>query len=61
MPSHQQYIDLYNAQRTLIDEHAAPVLNAQREAAAEVLQRVGLSRPKDYTHVDPEALLAAEN
>ena len=60
MPSHQQYIDLYNAQRTLIDEHAAPVLNAQREAAAEVLQRVGLSRPKDYTHVDPEALLAAD-
>ena len=60
MSSHQQYIDLYRSQRALIDEHAAPVLNAQREAAAEVLQRVGLSRPKDYTHVDPEALLAAD-
>ena len=60
MSSYQQYIDLFNAQRALIDEHAAPVLNAQREAAAEVLQRVGLSRPKDYTHVDPEALLAAD-
>lgn len=60
MSSYQQYIDLFNAQRGLIDEHAAPVLNAQREAAAEMLQRVGLSRPKDYTHVDPEALLAAD-
>ena len=60
MSSYQQYIDLFNAQRALIDEHAAPVLNAQREAAAEVLQRVGLSRPKDYTHVNPEALLAAD-
>ena len=60
MSSHQQYLDLYRSQRALIDEHAAPVLNAQREAAAEVLQRVGLSRPKDYTHVDPEALLAAD-
>lgn len=60
MSSYQQYIDLFNAQRALIDKHAAPVLNAQREAAAEVLQRVGLSRPKDYTHVDPEALLAAD-
>ena len=60
MSSYQQYIDLFNAQRALIDEHAAPVLNAQREAAAEVLQRVGLSRPKDYTHVDSEALLAAD-
>ena len=60
MSSYQQYIDLFNAQRALIDEHAAPVLNAQRETAAEVLQRVGLSRPKDYTHVDPEALLAAD-
>ena len=60
MSSYQQYIDLFNAQRALIDEHAAPVLNAQREAAAEVLLRVGLSRPKDYTHVDPEALLAAD-
>lgn len=60
MSSHQQYIDLYNAQRSLIDQHAAPVLNAQRAHAAEVLARVGLERPKDQTHVDPAALLSAD-
>jgi len=60
MSSYQQYIDLFRSNRALIDDNAAPVLNAQREAAAEVLQRVGLSRPKDYTHVDPDALLAAD-
>lgn len=60
MSAQQQYIDLYRSQRTLIDAHAAPVLNAQREHAAEVLARVGLSRPKDFTQVDPEALLAVD-
>lgn len=60
MSSYQQYIDLFKSSRALIDDNAAPVLNAQRQAAAEVLQRVGLNRPKDYTHVDPDALLAAD-
>lgn len=60
MNSEQQYIDLYRSQRALIDSNSAPVLNAQREAAAQLLQRVGLSRPKDFTHVDPEVLLATD-
>lgn len=58
MSPHQQYIDLYKSQRALIDAHAAPALNACRPKAAEVLDRVGLSRPKDFSHVDPEQLLA---
>ena len=60
MSAFQQYIDLYKSNRQPIDQHAAPVLNARRDEAAEVLQRVGLSRPKDFTHVDPEALLAGD-
>jgi len=55
-----QYIDLYQSQRALIDANSAPALNALRPAAAEVLARVGLSRPKDFTHVDPEAILAED-
>lgn len=60
MSAEKQYIELYESQRQLIDANAAPVLNAQRAHAAEVLARVGLSRPKDFTHVDPEAVLAAD-
>ena len=58
MSAEKQYIELYEAQRELIDRGAAPVLNAQRAHACEVLSRVGLARPKDFTQVDPEALLA---
>ena len=58
MFAEKQYIELFESQRTLIDTNAAPVLNAQRERAAELLSRVGLKRPKDFSHVDPEELLA---
>lgn len=58
MLAEKQYIDLYKSQQALIDAHAAPALNACRPKAAEVLARVGLSRPKDFSHVDPEQLLA---
>ena len=60
MTVHQQYIELYESQRQLIDANAAPVLNACRAHAAEVLAREGLCRPKDQTHVDPEALLGVD-
>ena len=60
MSSYQQYIDLLKSNRALIDNNAAPVLNAHRDAAAEMLQRVGLSRPKDFTHVDPDEILAGD-
>ncbi len=57
MVAEKQYIELYNAQRPLIDANAAPALNARRAEAAEVLARVGLQRPKDFTHVDPAEAL----
>ena len=55
-----QYLSLFEQQRTLIDANGAPVLNAHRERAAEVLARTGLQRPKDFTSVDPEAVLARD-
>lgn len=60
MNAEKQYIELYNQQRSLIDAHAAPVLNECRAHAAEVLKRVGLQKPKDFTQTDPEALLQAD-
>ena len=56
----KEYIELFESQRPLIDANSAPVLNAQRGHAAEVLRRVGLARPKDFTQVDPEQLLATD-
>ena len=55
-----QYIDLYKSQKSLIDAHSAPALNAFREKAAQVLAAVGLQKAKDFTHVDPEEVLAAD-
>lgn len=53
-----QYLELFQAQRSLIDAHSASALNACRDHAAEVLGRVGLQRPKDFTQVDPEEALS---
>lgn len=60
MTSEKQYIELYKAMRSVIDANSAPALNAHREEAAKVLERVGLARPKDFTHVDPEEVLAPD-
>ncbi len=58
MSAEKQYISLYNEQKELIDANSAPALNAFRAEAAEVLARVGLQRPKDFTQVDPEEALS---
>lgn len=58
MSAETQYIELYRSQQALIDANSAPALNAHRADAAEVLGRVGLQRPKDFTHVDPEEALS---
>ena len=58
MSAEKQYIELYNAQRSLIDANSAPALNAFRAEAADVLAKVGLQRPKDFTQVDPEEALS---
>jgi len=55
-----QYIELYKSQRALIDANSAPALNAYREEACQVLEREGVARAKDFTHVDPEELLATD-
>lgn len=60
MSAEKQYIELYQTQRELINANSAPVLNAHRDAAAALLEQEGLRRPKDFTHVDPEELLAAD-
>lgn len=60
MSAEKQYIELFRQQRSLIDAHAAPALNALRERAAEVLEREGLQRRKDFTQVDPEEELSAD-
>lgn len=60
MPALQQYLDLYEAQRSLLDAHGAPLLNAARPAAASRLRQASLLTPKDFSHVSPEALLAPD-
>ena len=60
MSPETQYIELFHGQRALIDQHSAPALNAFRDEAAAVLERVGLHRPKDFTHVDPAEALAID-
>ena len=61
MTAEQQYLDLFAAQRSVIDAKGAPVLNARRDAAAATLRRLGLGkRAKDFTPTDPAQLLAAD-
>ncbi len=60
MSAEKQYIDLYRSQKDLINAHSAPALNALREEAARQLGCLGLQRPHDFSHVDPEQLLAAD-
>ena len=57
----QQYLDLYNGYRDLIDRNSAPVLNAQRAQAAETLKQTGLDKPmKDFTPTDPSSMLSTD-
>lgn len=60
MSAEKQYIDLYQSQKSLIDANSAPALNAFREEAVKVLEKEGVAKSKDFTHVDPEEVLAAD-
>ena len=53
-----QYIELYNENKELINANSAPALNAFRDEACSVLEKVGLGKSKDFSATDPEALLA---
>ncbi len=56
--SHQQYIDLYKQQETVISRHSAPVMNAVRRKAFDAFCRMGLPTRKDerYKYTDMQRL-----
>ena len=60
MSAEKQYIELYEAQKELINANSAAGLNACREAACKTLKQVGLKKPKDFSATDPEELLALD-
>lgn len=51
-----QYSELFSSQRDLLNQHAAPLLNAAREQAAQAFERLGFPSRKvedyRYTHVE---------
>lgn len=58
--SANQYIELYESQRELINAHSAEALNAFRDEACATLRKTGLNKPKDFSATDPEELLAID-
>jgi len=60
MSAEKQYIELYKSQKGLIDANSAPALNAFREEASQMLEREGVSKAKDFTHVNPEEVLSLD-
>jgi len=62
MNSAQQYIDLYTQCRDLIAAHAAPVMNAVRDRAADDFRRLGFPSQKveRYKYTDISALFAPD-
>ena len=60
MSAEKQYIELYEAQKELINANSAVGLNAYREEAYETLKRVGLKKAKDFSATDPEELLSPD-
>lgn len=62
MQALQQYIDLYREHREVIHSHSAAPLNALREEALQMIERIGLpsTRHEDYHHTDLEAIFAPD-
>ena len=62
MSSLQQYLDLYRANRQLVDEHSCPQLNARREEALSYLttQQLPSRKEERYKHTDAEAAFAPD-
>ena len=58
--SANQYIELFESQKDLINANSSDALNAYREEACEQLRRVGLQKSKDFSATDPEELLAED-
>lgn len=55
-----QYIELYKDNKELINANSAIALNAYRDEACAVLEKVGLKKTKDFSATDPEELLAPD-
>ncbi len=62
MNAQQQYIELFQEQRALIDRYAAPLLNARRDVAFAAFQKQGLPKRKDeqYRYTDMEHMFAPD-
>jgi len=62
MQSEQQYIDLFRAQRQLIDEHSAAPMNVRRDEAFSAFQRLGFPTKKceEYRYTDVPTLFAPD-
>ena len=62
MSALQQYLDLYDAHRDMMDSHSAGPINALRERAADVLEMADLPRPDsdNYENCNLEAMLAPD-
>ncbi|WP_455497735.1 Fe-S cluster assembly protein SufD [Coprobacter sp.] len=62
MNAEKQYIELYEQYHSLIDSHAAPVLNALREKAMSDFRLKGLPSPEneEYKQTDIPALFAPD-
>ena len=62
MSSLQQYLDLYRANRQLVEEHSCPQLNARREEALSYLttQQLPSRKEERYKHTDAEAAFAPD-
>ena len=58
MSAEKQYIELYEAQKELINANSAVGLNAYREEAYETLKREGLKKAKEFSAPDPEDLIS---
>ena len=57
-----QYLELFQEQRALIDSNSQPLLNSRREAAAEAFARLGFptKRVERYKYTDVAAAFAPE-
>lgn len=62
MGSIDQYIELYESRRSLIDSHGAAPLNALRDEAARMLRGIRLPRKGDenFANIDMEEMLAPD-
>ena len=62
MSASQQYIDIFNQSKSLIDKHSTPVLNALRDNAMDKFEKQGFPTKKieQYKYIDMEGVFAPD-